>query len=106
MTSTTSSRASTVCTPENRTSPTVSVLARDGLRRTSAARMVTGCMKSRNSSTSRRRSFKTTSAARVRRLLATPLAISASVRAEHGATIIPMVRNEPLAMGAPMSVIG
>ena len=61
---------------------------------------------SRNSSTSRRRSFKHTSAARVSRLLVTPVAISASVRAEQGATTIPMVRNEPLAMAAPTSVIG
>ena len=36
----------------------------------------------------------------------TPVAISASVRTEQGATIMPMVRNEPLAMAAPMSVIG
>ena len=58
---------------------------------------------SRTISTSRRRSFSTTSAARVSRLELTPLAISPRLRIEHGATIMPMVRNEPLEIAAARS---
>lgn len=38
--------------------------------------------------------------------MVTPLAISAKVRTEQGATSMPSVRNEPLAMLAPTSAIG
>ena len=58
---------------------------------------------SRTISTSRRRSFSTTSAARVSRPEVTPLAISAMERIEHGATTMPRVRNEPDEIAAPMS---
>jgi hypothetical protein len=44
------------------------------------------------------------SAARVSRLEVTPLAISDSVLIEQGATIMPMVLNDPLEIAAPMSL--
>ena len=58
---------------------------------------------SRTNSTSLRLSFSTTSAARVSKLVVTPLAISARVRTEQGKTTMPMVRNDPLAIAAPIS---
>ncbi len=58
---------------------------------------------SRTISTSRRRSFSVTSAARVIRLSPRPCATAASVRIEHGAITMPSQRNEPLAIAAPMS---
>ncbi len=61
---------------------------------------------SRVISTSRRRSFSTTSAARVSRVSVTPLAMAPSVRIEQGATIMPSVRNEPLAIAAPTAPAG
>ena len=61
---------------------------------------------SRVSSTSRRRSFSTTSAARLIRLSDSPMAMAASVRIEQGATTIPSVAKEPDAMLAPMSLTG
>ena len=60
---------------------------------------------SRTISTSRRRSFSITSAARVSRFEVTPVAISDMLRIEHGATIMPRVLNEPLASAAPRSEI-
>ena len=48
---------------------------------------------SRTSRISGRRSFSVTSAARVRRLVVTPVAISDIVRTEQGATIMPSVRE-------------
>ena len=59
---------------------------------------------SRTISTSRRRSFSTTSAARVSSVEVTPVAISDIERIEQGATIMPSVRYEPLEMAAPMSL--
>ena len=59
---------------------------------------------SRTINTSGRRSFSITSAARVSRLVVTPVAISLMVRTLQGATIIPLVLKLPLAMGAAMSV--
>ena len=59
---------------------------------------------SRTISTSGRRSFSMTSAARVSRVEVTPVAISLMVRTEQGATIMPSVRNEPEAMEAPTSL--
>ncbi len=56
---------------------------------------------SRTASTSLRRSFKTTSAARWMRLSPSPCAIAASVRTLQGAMIMPMVTNEPLEIDAP-----
>ncbi len=56
---------------------------------------------SRTASTSRRRSFRTTSAARWTRWSPRPVAIAASDFTLHGATIIPIVWNEPLEMAAP-----
>ena len=53
-----------------------------------------------------RRSFKVTSAARTSRLDAMPVAIADIVLIEHGATTIPSVGVEPLAMLAPMSSTG
>ena len=61
---------------------------------------------SRVSSTRRRRSFSTTSAARLIRLSDSPMAMAASVRIEQGATTIPSVAKEPDAMLAPMSLTG
>ncbi len=58
---------------------------------------------SRSISTRRRRSFSTTSAARARRLVVTPLAISARVFTEQGATTMPNVLKEPEEIGAAMS---
>ncbi len=60
---------------------------------------------SRTISTSGRRSFRVTSAARVSRVEVTPVAISDMVRTEQGATIMPRVRNEPDAMAAPISLM-
>ena len=60
---------------------------------------------SRTISTSLRRSFSVTSAARVSRFEVTPVAISDIERMEQGATIMPEVRNEPLEIGAAMSSI-
>ena len=60
---------------------------------------------SRTISTSRRRSFSTTSAARVSRDEVVPIAISDKERIEHGATIMPSVGYEPLEIAAPMSVL-
>ena len=54
-------------------------------------------------STSRRFSFRTTSAARQTRLCANPVAIAASVFVLHGAIAIPIVRNEPLKIAAAWS---
>ena len=58
---------------------------------------------SRGTTTKRRRSFRTTSAALVRRLSPRPCAIAARVRIEQGTTIMPSVLKEPLAMGAARS---
>ena len=58
---------------------------------------------SRNIRTTRRRSFRQTSAARATRLDVTPVAISLKVRTEQGATIMPIVWNEPLEIAAAMS---
>ena len=52
---------------------------------------------SRRQSTSRRRSFRHTSAARTIRLSLALFAIADSVRIEHGATTMPSVRKVPLA---------
>ena len=57
-------------------------------------------------STRRRRSFNTTSAARVSKLLVTPDAISERLRIEQGATTMPTVWNEPELMAAAMSCAG
>jgi hypothetical protein len=54
-------------------------------------------------STSRRRSFSTTSAARQTRLSPNPFAIAPSVFVLHGAITMPWVRNEPLDTGAAWS---
>jgi hypothetical protein len=59
---------------------------------------------SRGSSTRRRRSFSTTSAARETSSSACACATAASVFIEHGAITMPSVRNEPLAIAAPMSL--
>ena len=61
---------------------------------------------SRTISTSRRRSFSTTSAARVSRLSPKPWAMAASERIEQGATSMPSVRNDPLEMLAPRFCTG
>ena len=61
---------------------------------------------SRTINTSRRRSLSVTSAARVSRLSLAAWAIAESVRMEQGATSIPAVRNEPLAMPAARLPIG
>ena len=61
---------------------------------------------SRSINTSRRRSFKVTSAARVSRLEVTPVAISDIERIEQGAMTIPSVLKEPLEIAAPMSSMG
>ena len=58
---------------------------------------------SRTTSTSRRRSFSTTSAARQTRLWLKPFAIADSVFMLHGAITIPRVRNEPLDTAAAWS---
>ena len=58
---------------------------------------------SRTISTSRRRSFSVTSAARVNRLSDRPWATAASVFIEQGVTTIAWVANDPLAMAAPTS---
>jgi hypothetical protein len=58
---------------------------------------------SRTNKTSFRRSFKVTSAARVSNVVVTPDEISDIERTEQGATIIPIVRNEPLEMEAAIS---
>ena len=60
---------------------------------------------SRTISTSRRRSLRITSAARVSSEVVTPEAISATLRTEHGATIMPRVLNEPEESEAAMSPI-
>src|SRR5579871_4211961 len=59
---------------------------------------------SRTASTSRRFSLSTTSAARDNSDEVTPLAISLIVRIEQGATIMPMVGNEPDEIAAPISL--
>ena len=59
---------------------------------------------SRTISTRRRRSFSTTSAALVSSDELMQVAISPKLRIEHGATTMPMVRNEPLEIAAPISV--
>ena len=56
---------------------------------------------SRTPRTSRRRSFKTTSAARVTSVSPMPCEISASVFTLQGSTIMPIVTNEPLEIAAP-----
>ena len=61
---------------------------------------------SRTASTSRRFSFSTTSAARDNSDEVTPVAISLMVRIEQGATIMPMVGNEPDEIAAPISLTG
>jgi hypothetical protein len=61
---------------------------------------------SRVTRTNRRRSLSTTSAARVSRLDVTPDAISPSVRIEHGAITMPIVRKDPLDTAAPTSCTG
>ena len=58
---------------------------------------------SRTASTRRRFSLSTTSAARLSSELVTPVAISLMVLIEQGATIMPMVGNEPDEIDAPMS---
>src|SRR5580658_727348 len=57
---------------------------------------------SRTIRTSLRRSFNVTSAARVSSVDVTPVAISDIDRIEQGATIMPIVGNEPLEIGAAM----
>ncbi len=47
--------------------------------------------------------FRQTSAARVSRPSVLPVAMADRLLAEQGATIMPMVRNEPEVMAAPMS---
>ena len=61
---------------------------------------------SRHISTTLRRSLSATSTALVSRLVVLPYAISDSERIEHGATTMPIVRNEPEEMAAPMSSLG
>ena len=63
------------------------------------------CGVQRSISTRRRRSLSVTSAARVNRFEVTPVAISDIERIERGATTMPRVWNEPLAMAAPTSAI-
>src|SRR6266702_3906458 len=58
---------------------------------------------SRTSSVNRRRSLRTTSAARDKSEDVTPVAISDIVLTEHGAMIMPCVRNDPDEMGAATS---
>src|SRR5215831_9820026 len=58
---------------------------------------------SRTKRTRRRRSLSTTSLARLNKVEVTPVAISDRLLMEHGATIIPMVWNEPLAIEAATS---
>ena len=60
---------------------------------------------SRSMRTTRRRSFSCTSAARVKRLDVTPVAISPIVRTLHGAINMPSVLKDPDAMLAPTSAI-
>ena len=73
-----------------------------------AATMLRRCARlsgvSRGTSTRRRRSFSTTSAAREMRSSACACATAASVFIEHGAITMPSVRNEPLAIVAAMSL--
>src|SRR6202021_827992 len=57
---------------------------------------------SRTIRTSRRRSLRTTSAARVSNDDVTPVAISERLRIEQGAITMPSVRNDPLEMEAPI----
>ena len=57
---------------------------------------------SRAIKTSRRRSLRTTSAARVTSEDVTPEAISDRLRIEQGAITMPMVLNEPLEIVAPI----
>ena len=59
---------------------------------------------SRTIQTSRRRSFRMTSAALEIYVSVTPVAISARVFTEHGAIIIPIVLNDPEASDAPISL--
>ena len=61
---------------------------------------------SRTISTSLRRSFSTTSADLVSSVEVTPVAISDILRMEQGATNIPSVMKEPLAILAPTFLIG
>ena len=61
---------------------------------------------SRTARTSRRRSFRTTSAARWTRFSQWPCATAASVRTLHGTMTMPSVRNEPLETAAPWSFSG
>ena len=61
---------------------------------------------SRGTSTRGRNSFKVTSAARSRRFPAAPQAIPERVPMLQGTTSIPAVARPPLAMAAPMSLIG
>ena len=61
---------------------------------------------SRSISTSRRRSLRVTSAARVSKVVVTPVAISDMERTEQGAMAMPRPRNEPDAMAAPTSAAG
>jgi hypothetical protein len=58
---------------------------------------------SRASSTRRRRSFNVTSAARPMRPSVYPVRTAATVFIEHGAMIIPSVRNDPDEIGAACS---
>ena len=58
---------------------------------------------SRTTSTSLRRSFRMTSAARWIRFSPEPEAIAPRVRALHGHTTMPRVRKEPLEIFAPWS---
>ena len=58
---------------------------------------------SRSINTTRRRSLSATSAAREMRLAVTPVAISAMVLIEQGATTMPRFWNEPLEQAAPTS---
>ena len=57
-------------------------------------------------SVQRRRSFSITSAARLSKVVVTPVATTAKVWTEQGATSMPMARNEPLAMEALTSFTG
>jgi len=74
-----------------------------------SASMLRRCPKcrgvSRTMSISLRRSFKQTSAARIRRLELSPAAIADILCTEQGAITIPPVGNDPLANRLPMSSV-
>jgi len=65
---------------------------------------IVSCGVSRNNKTTRRRSFKATSANRAIRFPVVPVAISDIVLIEHGAIIMPIVLNDQLEHAAPISL--